>query len=255
MLHWLARNALQELAALGHTALTPDEIAELHDAATAIDHIQHTHSTPIGAGIPVTLGHTTLWPLTCAAADFWERAARWYPASPRLLTHALAYALAHGRQPGAFDALTTPALAEPAIRAFARTLACTPAELDRAIDLLTTGARLTRADELQKALATLTPHLTPPELETLTDRLLPPPPPPNHKTWHQIVVDFCTLTGTHPDPWLLQPTAEIARAYALALTVANPDPAAPTPTRQALAAATRTLRQIIKRIHESRQTP
>lgn len=260
MLHWLAKTALDELAALGTTDLSPDEIAELHDAAQAVAHAEQSGGTPSGSGIPISVGGVILWPLTCAAADFWARAADWFSA-PGLLTRTLAYALAHGRTPGAFDALCEPRAAAKAVRIWARRLACTEAELDRAIELVLAGATLHRADELRKAAATLLPLLPEGDARSVERALETAIGTTEDRQarataasgiWRAMVLDFCALTGCSPGDWLIEPTADLARAYASILS-ARAD-GAENPAKNAVAQAVGDLRRTISRIHASRST-
>lgn len=102
MLNRQARNAVAELQRAGVDDLTADEIVRLHVLGEAFDRAlkdaDHAVSSP-----PARVGGVTLWPLTCAAEDWLDRAEEWFEDRPVARFWALPFAMAHGREPGFFE--------------------------------------------------------------------------------------------------------------------------------------------------------
>ncbi len=118
-----------ELASLRADGVNPtdEEIAWLANLGDRITHPNHRTLNPLVAGAPVVAGCEVLWPLTNQASWWLDLTAGWFSGEMDLF--GVAYAMAKGRERGAFDSLTTRRAAVDAVSEWSNTLTCTPAEL------------------------------------------------------------------------------------------------------------------------------
>jgi len=130
LLHPLAE---AEIASLKDAGIAPtlDETIWLNDLARKVD--QPGARSEIPAGRPVRLGSQWLWPFTVAASCWYTEAVTWFDGDGELEHAVLAYALAHGRQQGAFDELSDYRTAKERVRAWWKCIDCTVGELNMAV--------------------------------------------------------------------------------------------------------------------------
>lgn len=121
----LGEAEIQTLEASG-IKLTPADIVRINALALRVENPQT--ALALARGVPVCVGGASLWPLTLAGAD-WFRRVGGNLGGIKLQTHALAYAMAHGRTTMPDD----PATAASAVKAWAKKLTCRHQELDEAI--------------------------------------------------------------------------------------------------------------------------
>jgi len=134
-LHPLAQGSLNELRAQG-VEPTVDEIIALHEAGRAITEASGGADRLI-LDQPVRCGSMELFPMTLGAMVWWtECAAVWFPAEHPLMTMAMAYAMAHSRQPAVFARLSSAVVATAEVRRWMSRLDCTRTELDAAVNCI-----------------------------------------------------------------------------------------------------------------------
>ncbi|MBP5545175.1 MAG: hypothetical protein ILM98_13955 [Kiritimatiellae bacterium] len=124
----LAWNELKRLAADG-VALTPQDALDIQ--ALSIDALDaDCDDSALSSGTPVKVGGRWLWPLTVAGSVFVSDVAP-LAGNHRAETHVFAYAMAYGRDEARMAERGRDALRS--VKAFARTLTCTPARLLEAV--------------------------------------------------------------------------------------------------------------------------
>lgn len=127
-LHERAEAAINGLRAEGIDP-TLDEVVWLNDVARELD-----SGSPLSAGIPYRAGDSLwLWPFTIQGAAWYARVLDWYAEDEDGAFFALAYALAYGRQSGAFYLLQDAVAARKQVDSWKRVLRCTVDELTYAI--------------------------------------------------------------------------------------------------------------------------
>lgn len=127
-----AQRRVNELRALGIEP-TLDEVIQLHEAGHRIEH-PAADADRIILGNPVRAGNVWLWPLTVGASMWWSaRGSEWFGIENRIGDYALAYTLAHAREPEVFNALSDYPTAAATVRTWMTQLACTKPELDQAM--------------------------------------------------------------------------------------------------------------------------
>lgn len=141
MLCQTARAAIDELRSMGVTDLTPDEIVTVSDLARTVENAAASLSGGAARAFPVVVAGVKFMPPTCAAEDWISRFSD-VARSSGLALPFYAYALAHGREPEAFDH-ATPRDAAKAVRRWWKALPLTAAEVDSAIDALACVASTT----------------------------------------------------------------------------------------------------------------
>ncbi len=229
MLHPLAQTEIDKLQAHGITALTYDEIASLQDAARAVDEAVKSEGLPTGCTRPVRLtGTIVLFPITIAASAALERVRPWIDnAAETLALAALAWLLAHGRDPDLLDRTTTDrATFIRTIKSWRRSLPITTAELAAAVDAvfeveagaafrvdLQALATVTRYAEAQGD-AALSEAICALRVRLLANRRQITQPHVARPSWGIITHRLAALTGCTPDAWRIAPTAEALDAYA-----------------------------------------
>jgi hypothetical protein len=107
---------------------TIDECIRLNDAARLLSVSARDVST---RGIPIPVGETIwLWPTTVQADRWYGRAVRWFDGDELLQTLALAFSMAHAREPGAFELIMDdPQRAQMAVEKWANLCTATYNEL------------------------------------------------------------------------------------------------------------------------------
>jgi hypothetical protein len=127
-MHHLTSLAKCEIEALESEGirLTAHEVVHICALAAMVE--TPSARMELARGRPIALGDIYLWPVTLAAADWWERVGDSFTSST-MKRLSLAYAMAHGR-----DTLPeSPKEAKREIKAWARTLKCTAQEMVEAI--------------------------------------------------------------------------------------------------------------------------
>ena len=126
-----AQAEIRELQAQGIQP-TLDEIVWINDLSRAVENPkggEHRHL----AGEPSRAGSVWFWPFTIQARIWYESTFGWFDGNAELENNALAYALAHGRESGAFLHLTGYQSAKKAIEQWRAALDCTDEELAAAM--------------------------------------------------------------------------------------------------------------------------
>jgi hypothetical protein len=127
----LAITEIQELRAAGIEP-TLDEVVWINDLAREVDN-PYGGENRRHAGKPSKAGNVWLWPFTIQARIWYQQAVEWFDGSLELQGDALAFALAHGREAGAFVHLAGYKSAKKAVCDWKSRLACTDDELSAAI--------------------------------------------------------------------------------------------------------------------------
>lgn len=128
--HPLAQAAIDELARDGITP-APDEVVWIYHAAQK--HLDTGRGREMSLDLPVQCGNATLWPPSLGAIE-WLRGHRdWIAGEGNFQTFALAFILAHSRNPETLARLTSQATAIARMTAWALTLSATRREMDAAI--------------------------------------------------------------------------------------------------------------------------
>jgi hypothetical protein len=127
--------AAAEIERLRSNGIQPtlDEMAWLMSLGERVESPPAATNPLLGA-VPVVAGCEPFFRLTCQARWWLSLAREWFAGVA--IAHALGYAYRHGRTPGAFDALVTPAAAQRAVAEWRRRLPITDDELMDAIDRL-----------------------------------------------------------------------------------------------------------------------
>ena len=256
-----ARAALDELAGLGVSDPTPDDVVALQRLGERLD---KASGGPVarGRGLPVRVGGVVLWPATCAAMDWWDAARGWFRGRGSLLSAAWAFALAHGREPELLMSLADREAATDAVKAWFRTVGATLAELDEACGLVEgieavgseAAARLALsglasfAPERTAALFGLFPELAPKAREGEDDD------EPQAFFWRGYCAELAAVCGGSPAEWYGRDRRETVRAYAAACDAAALRAGVrPPPAPDAVVEAVRELRAEIAAIEKRRK--
>ena len=131
----LYESAVKELKAAG-VDITPDEYVWLYEAAKKAINGSGSEC-PAFIEIPVTIGDVTLWPMTIGAMLWWSRyAEEWYANDKTMQIIAMAYCMAHAKEPETILNLNSKAKADIALVAWQATTSskCTLGQLSWAID-------------------------------------------------------------------------------------------------------------------------
>lgn len=131
----LFQSAVDEIKSAG-VELLPDDYVWLHDAARkAIDCCGS--ECPSFIQQPATIGDVVLWPMTLGAGIWWDRqGSQWYNESNETEVIAIAFCMAHAKQPEVFESLNSKTKADFALVKWQLGIAskCTINELAWAID-------------------------------------------------------------------------------------------------------------------------
>lgn len=147
MLNRIAQCAVRELAGLGVTNLTADEIVRLHILGDRQERAGNRLDCVIRT-TPCAVGNAVLHPLTCAARDWLNIAMIWFQDSPYPKWWCVPFAMAHGRKAGILDELSSAEEADTAIRVWVRKLCASQEEVDVAV-----GNVLGMSDDCERAQA------------------------------------------------------------------------------------------------------
>lgn len=112
---------------------TLDDIAALIHWAKRVER-PRAGLSPLLERAPYRVGNCKLYPLTVQAEEWIELVSEWFPAS--LSASLVAYAMAHGREEGAFDELTLRHKALRAVKAWRRKCTASQAEIAEAVETL-----------------------------------------------------------------------------------------------------------------------
>jgi len=191
-----AKIAIQELREAGIEP-TLDEVCWLNDLGRQVEDPEggeHRHA----AGQPSKAGNIWLWPFTIQGERWYEKTLKWFDGQPELEMYALAFALAKGREPGAFDFLSGYDSSKKAVDAFSSgALACTQEELCAAIvDVMPGDSEI---DEL--------------EAEFLARDFSEQDEAPKPLNWDKLVETLVAATGIERDVWMRKDS----KAHALAV--------------------------------------
>jgi hypothetical protein len=207
--------AIAELRGEHSIEPTPDEIVRLHELGARVEDPEPGERLAL-LGCPVKCGNAVLFRLTITGSLWWkELACNWWVGNDTWLTASLAFAMAHGRTPGALPLLRD--TAQAAVKAWYRTLTVNRAQLDAAILESLADESDDRADEivmLSRRLIDLCGG-TLPKLEEILrpfcDKQLPARNTP--VDWEAIAHDLSLSTGTAPDYWLHESRQIVLRAW------------------------------------------
>lgn len=128
-----AKAELKRLRASGINP-TDEEIYWLATLGEKITNPNRRTLNPLEAGAPVVAGCEVLWPLTNQASWWLDIVTGWFEGINDL--YAVAFAMAKGREHGAFDSYTVKDSAVDAVKEWAQKLTCTPGELAKAVNIL-----------------------------------------------------------------------------------------------------------------------
>ena len=126
-----AQAEIKELRAAGIQP-TLDEIVWINDLSRAVENPKGGENRHL-AGKPSKAGTVWLWPFTIQARIWYESTLGWFDGNAELENNALAFALAHGRESGAFLHLTGYQSAKKAIEQWRAAIDCTDEELAAAV--------------------------------------------------------------------------------------------------------------------------
>ena len=183
----LNEHAAAELAELRETGIEPslDECIRFNDLARRAEYPHGGSLLP--AGRPARAGSVWLWPFTIQGTAWYETAVMWFDGEGDLETYCVAYALAFGREPGAFDKLWDKRSALAAIKAWKKNLACTITEMEVAIHQV------------------LNPPPTLPELEEDKKKKSEEDKDARASDYlAELVRDMIAMVGGDPDIWMRQ---------------------------------------------------
>jgi len=135
-----ARTELEDLRSAG-VEPTDSDIVWINDLARELE---NEEGAILPSGTPCRAGSVWLWPFTEQAAGWYQRMVNVFDGAGRLHPFStigmeecvLAFALANGRTPGAFDGLDDYRTVRNAVRAWVRANAFTRRELDRAMTVV-----------------------------------------------------------------------------------------------------------------------
>ena len=125
----LCEPAKRELNDLQRTGISPtlDQIIWLNDLGRRIENLESRLIT--SKGEPVQAGSVWLWPFTVQGGRWYKKSLKWFDGDDETEMLSLAYALAHGRDPVAFDFIWEQDAAKKAVDAWASNLDITHGEL------------------------------------------------------------------------------------------------------------------------------
>lgn len=198
---------------------TPDEIVRLHERGQRVEDPEPGERLAL-LGCPVKCGNAILYRLTVSAGIWWrELACKWWQGSDLWLTAALAYAMAHGRNPGGLPCDRTTAF--ESLRAWYRGLNVAKPELDAAIAEVLRDESDDRADEIREfcfRLLGLT-GASVPGLRNVLEPVINAPLPARGTPvdWEEIAHELASMTGVSPDYWLHESREVVLRAWVRAL--------------------------------------
>ena len=258
-----ARAAISELAGLGVHDCTPDEIVALHILGERLDRAGESVAPSCRGVLPVRCGNAILWPMTCAGNDWWEMAKGWFRGE-KMLSAALGFCLAHGRDPERLLSLYDPQDAARALSKWFRGLSATLQELEQACetayaieaDSARDSARLALAElfawrpDKEAALRAIFPDLCPAKSGAEA-----PDREPAAFFWRGYCAELAALCGGSPAEWYGRDRRETVRAYATAVEALAVRAFAPAPSQSnPVTDAIRALRHQIAEILERRRT-
>ena len=262
MLCRTARASIEELKTLGADDLDADEITTIQDLALAVERMADRLAGGSGEHpASVCVAGVVLRPPTCAAED-WMGVVEPVARRAGLSMQCYAYALAHGRDPGALDH-ASPAQALADVRRWWRKLPATAAEIDAAIDALAAIGEATGTDAARHALETIRSRLhgieaSEPllsEVETLLNLPKAEADVQAHRpAWRDICLRVAAFGCGDPDDWYWRSRDEAVRAFSFAVEAAamragaGLDPATMAPVQEI-----RALRAEMARIVEGRK--
>ena len=130
----LCEHAEAELRELREAGITPtlDEVVWINDLSREVENPKGGEKRHL-AGAPSKAGDIWLWPFTIQARLWYQTTLEWFDGDAELEANALAFALAHARERGAFVALRGYLSARKAIQEWMKDLNCTDGELAAAI--------------------------------------------------------------------------------------------------------------------------
>jgi len=127
----LAKAEIQELEEKG-LMLTLDQKIWINDLCRKVENPEGSQPC-MAIGEPIPAGCTWLWPFTVQAHMWYERVGEWFENDDRANLFCMAYALAHGRDVGAFTYLNDFKTVKSSVMEWGRKLNCSYDELTNAI--------------------------------------------------------------------------------------------------------------------------
>lgn len=269
MLNRIAQGAVRELAGLGIVDLTADEIVRLHILGE-IQERAGRHSDFVLRGLPVSVGNVVLYPMSCAASDWFQRALVWFECKPLTMFWAVPFAMAHSRSGKEFDENDTAKKAGAAISDWVSKLTCTRAEIDEACGLVrdyaldveraeARSAFLTFAkwaeqtdagipDDMIEACAAVFHNAEKKESEDESE--------PEYSRWRVTCAELAAMCGGSPRDWYAEDVRIVAHAYKTAVESMAARAGVGTGAKtipQTVVTAIRNFRQAVSDIIESRK--
>ena len=185
-----AEAELRELKAAGITP-TLDEVVWINDLSREVENPKGGEKRHL-AGAPSKAGDAWLWPFTIQARLWYQATLEWFDGDVELEGNALAFALAHGRERGAFLALRGYLSAKKAVQEWMAQLNCTDGELAAAIyDVVPHDDEITKLEaEFKKAYNELH-NIAEDEEDTNFE-------------WDELIDSLVAATGLPRDVWVRQ---------------------------------------------------
>lgn len=135
----MAEQAIAELSA-GGVVPTPSDVLWLHELGERV--VQASDATCIDdwLDLPRAVGNLRLYPLSIAA-EYWirEKASPWFEGNNRLEVLAIAFALAHGRDPSRFGDMVSEQAAKKTLIAWQAEIGVSWGELVNAVEAMISG--------------------------------------------------------------------------------------------------------------------
>lgn len=175
---------------------TLDEIVWINDLSRQVENPkggEHRHL----AGAPSRAGNVWLWPFTINGERWYEATLEWFDGNAKFELYALAFALAKGREAGAFQFLTGYHSAKKAIDEFVGDLDCTQDELEAAMkDVLPIDDEINEIETRLKAEYNAKHDIAEEEKE--------------EADWDGMVAHLQAATGLPEDAWRRQHSKDVA---------------------------------------------